>query len=125
MAFFNRVKSIISTFNYESMIAYLLIVNKKIQLPFKSVQMKKSYLVAKDMLGLIIWIPVTSCISGSDSPILIEQLEKSVVISEENSGKENLRKGIEIDFKETFTNPIGFVQVKGCCRGPSSAFLSR
>jgi hypothetical protein len=84
--------------------------------------MKKSYLVAKIVFGLIAGILVTSCISESESPILTEQLEKSVALSEETTGEENLRKGNEIDYKETFTNLIGFVPAEGYAGGPAPAF---
>lgn len=70
--------------------------------------MKKSYLVAKMVVGLIAGIFVTSCISESESPILTEQLEKSVAISEGTTGEENLRKSSEYNYIEKFSNQIDF-----------------
>lgn len=66
--------------------------------------MKKSYLVAKIVFGLTAGILVTSCISDPESPVLTEQLEKSVAISEETSGEENLRKFPEFNYLEKFSN---------------------
>lgn len=68
--------------------------------------MKKSYLVAKIVFGLTAGILVTSCISETESPLLTEQLEKSVAISEETTGEENLRKYPEFNYLEKFSNQI-------------------
>lgn len=66
--------------------------------------MKKSYLVAKFVFGLTAGFLVTSCISDPESPILTEQLEKSVVLSEGTTGEENLRKYPEFNYFEKFSN---------------------
>lgn len=68
--------------------------------------MKKSYLVAKIVFGLTAGFLITSCISESESPILTEQLEKSVALSEETTGEENLRKYPEFNYLEKFSNQI-------------------
>lgn len=68
--------------------------------------MKKSYLVAKFVFGLTAGFLVTSCISDPESPVLTEQLEKSVVLSEETTGEENLRKYPEFNYLEKFSNRI-------------------
>ncbi len=68
--------------------------------------MKKSYLVAKIVFGLTAGFFVTSCISEPESPILSEQVEKSVALSEENTGDENLRKSPEFNYLEKFSNQI-------------------
>lgn len=71
--------------------------------------MKKSYLVAKIIFGLTAGFLVTSCISEPESPVLTEQLEKSVALSEGTTGEENLRKSQEYNYLEKFTNEIGLV----------------
>lgn len=68
--------------------------------------MKKSYLVAKIVFGLTAGFLVTSCISDPESPVLTEQLEKSVALSEETTGEENLRKYPEFNYFEKFSNQI-------------------
>ena len=68
--------------------------------------MKKNYLVAKIVFGLCAGIFATSCISDTESPILTEQLEKSVALSEGTSGEENLRKLPEFNYIEKFSNQI-------------------
>ncbi len=60
--------------------------------------MKKSYLVTKIVVGLTTGLFVTSCISEPESPILTEQLEKSVSLSEDNIVDENLRKSSEYNY---------------------------
>ncbi len=70
--------------------------------------MKKSYLVAKLVVGLTAGIFVTSCISEPESPVLTEQLEKSIAISEGSTGEENLRISKEHNYQEKFSNQIGF-----------------
>ncbi len=71
--------------------------------------MKKNYLVVKIVFGLCAGIFATSCISDTESPILTEQLEKSVALSEGTSGEENLRKSREYNYLEKFSNEIGFI----------------
>ena len=68
--------------------------------------MKKNYLVTKIVFGLCAGIFATSCISDTESPILTEQLEKSVALSEGTSGEENLRKLPEFNYIEKFSNQI-------------------
>lgn len=68
--------------------------------------MKKNYLVTKIVFGLCAGIFATSCISDTESPILTEQLEKSVALSEGTTGEENLRKLPEFNYLEKFSNQI-------------------
>ncbi|MDI1323540.1 MAG: hypothetical protein PSV36_12390 [Algoriphagus sp.] len=68
--------------------------------------MKKSYLVTKIVFGLTAGFLVTSCISEPESPVLTEQLEKSVALSEGTTGEENLRKYPEFNYFEKFSNQI-------------------
>lgn len=68
--------------------------------------MKKSYLVTKIVFGLTAGFLVTSCISEPESPVLTEQLEKSVALSEETTGEENLRKSHEYNYIEKFSNQL-------------------
>ena len=84
--------------------------------------MKKSYLVAKMVVGLIAGIFVTSCISESESPILTEQLEKSVAISEGTAGEENLRKSSEYNYIEKFSNQLMLVPGPGYTGGAAPAW---
>lgn len=84
--------------------------------------MKKSYLVAKIVFGLTSGILVTSCISDPETPILNENQESIELLAEQATGDENLRKGNEIDYEETFTNLIEFVPADGYAGGPAPAF---
>lgn len=68
--------------------------------------MKKSYLVTSMAVVLSSGFFASSCISESESPILTEQLEKSIALSEGATGEENLRKLPEYNYSEKFTNQI-------------------
>lgn len=80
--------------------------HRNIQKPLKIIQMKKSHLIAKILFGFIASIIVTSCISDSESPILNEKLEQSIVLSEDQINEENLRKSREFKYVERFSNQI-------------------
>ena len=84
--------------------------------------MKKNYILSKVGSVIIAGLFVTSCISDAESPIKIENQESIEVLAEQAPGDENLRKGHEIDYKETFTNLIGFVPAVGYAGGPAPAF---
>lgn len=84
--------------------------------------MKKSYLVTKIVFGLTAGFFVTSCMSDPESPVLTEQLEKSVAISEETTGEENLRKSPEYNYIEKFSNQLIFEPGPGYAGGPAPAW---
>lgn len=84
--------------------------------------MKKSYLIAKIVFGLTAGFLVTSCISDPESPVLTEQLEKSVALSEGTTGEENLRKSSEYNYIEKFSNQLSFVPGPEFAGGPAPAW---
>lgn len=84
--------------------------------------MKKNYIFSKVSLVLIAGLFATSCISDQESPVVIENQESIELQVEQVPEDANLRKGNTIDYKESFTNLIGFIPADGYAGGPAPAF---